>query len=91
VVEGIGTLCSVESGVQTPSRARSSSPRHGKVEKENPKAPTATANHAFWREGGYGAGALGQGLLKATIDHNMALHGHNSELALWLFCSKFLT
>jgi hypothetical protein len=55
VVEGVGTLCSVESGVQTPSRARSPLPCTNKVEKGNLKAPAAAAAHAFWGEGGHGA------------------------------------
>jgi hypothetical protein len=54
VVEGVGTLCSVESGVQTPSRTRSLSPCTDKVEKGNLEAPAAT--YAFWGEGGHGAG-----------------------------------
>jgi hypothetical protein len=51
-LEGVGTLCSVESGIQTPSHARSPSPSHGKVEKGNPKAPPIAAAHPFWEVGG---------------------------------------
>jgi hypothetical protein len=99
-VEGVGTLCSVESGVQTPSRARSPSPCTDKVEKGNLEAPAAAAAHAFWEKGGHGVG--GQGLPKATIGHNMAStwpnkattwpqHGPTCKTANWLFCSKFLS
>lgn len=56
MVEGVGTLCSEESGVQTPSRARSPPHRTDKVEIGNREAPAAAAAHAFWGEGGHGAG-----------------------------------
>jgi hypothetical protein len=103
-VEGVGTLCSVESGVQTPSRTRSPSPCTDKVEKGNLEAPAAVPAHIFWGEGRHGASGQGQVLSKATIGHNMAttwpLHGltrlqHSrnmqiGESVFWLFCSKFL-
>jgi hypothetical protein len=79
VVEGVGTLCSVESGVQTPSRARSPSPCTDKVKKGNLEAPAAAAAHAFWH------GAWGWRLRpRPSKGHhwpqhglNMAQQGHN--------------
>jgi hypothetical protein len=87
VVEGVGTLCSVESGVQTPSRARSPSPCTDKVEKGNLEAPAAAAAHAFWGEGGHGAWGMGHGLNMAQQGHNMAStrpNMQNGELAFLL-------
>jgi hypothetical protein len=93
VVEGVGTLCSVESGVQTPSRARFPSPSHGKVEKGNLKAPATAADHAFWGV----EGAWGWRLRpRPSKGHHwpqhglyMALHGYNttatSKMMNWRF------
>jgi hypothetical protein len=84
VVEGIGTLCSMESGVQSPLRARSLSPCTNNVKKRNLEAPAAVAAHAFLGE----EGAWGKQLrLKPRpfkrdhwLQHGlyMALYGHNT-------------
>jgi hypothetical protein len=93
VVEGVGTLCSVESGVQTPLRARSPSPCTDKVEKGNLEALATAATHAFW---GGGMGLAARPPLTTTwLLHGSTLPQHgrnkqNNELGFWLFCSKFL-
>jgi hypothetical protein len=93
VVKGVGTLCSVESGVQTPSRARSLSPCTNKVEIGNLEALEGPLIH-FGGRGGYGtkAKAFQRPPLATTwplYGLYMVLHVHNTaaigKTANWRF------